>query len=465
MSLSQLQALPRRLAFARPPSADRSPAEDAHASTAVRAFLRGSFWSLGARFINVGSLLLLNALLARLLAPAEFGSYLLAYSASVVVGMAAALGLHNAAPKLLGEAHARDDAGALWSAVIAIAIVFSTAAVVVGAVMFLGAGWFFREVLTGHDDLAALLGLIVGWIIFASLRMVIANGLRSLDYPATGSLFDGALASFLTLIIVIGGWSLGRPVGLYMAVAAAFVGSAVSAVLGLVVFLRVLSEAAPPTWGRAPPLGSLLRLSVPMMMIGLVGQLSYQMPLWLIGSLGTPADVARYGVGAQIFICLNFFFAATMLGAMPIIVRLNARNDRPALRRFLHRASLISALPMVAAVLLFALFGSEIMVLIFGPFYSDSARIATFLSLGLLSQAALGLNPLLLTLTGSQDIVSIVQCGILLFCTAIIWFFYPVFGMEGASIVTAGLFLMQNLALVGIVKRRFGFIAVPLWHS
>ena len=199
--------------------------------------------------------------------------------------------------------------------------------------------------------------------------------------------------------------------------------------------------------------------------IALVGQLSYQMPLWLIGSLGTPDEVARFGVGTQVFISLNFVFASTIMGAMPIIVRLNSGNDRAALRHFLQRASLISVLPIFGAVLLFAVFGGEIMAVVFGPFYRESALVGTFLSLGLLSQAALGLNPLLLTLTGSQDIVSVVQCAILLFCTMTIWLIYPVFGLYGAAIVTAALFLMQNLVLVGIVKKRFGFNAAPLWNS
>src|SRR4051794_9530323 len=70
----------------------------------ARTFIAGSGFALLAKLLNGAGLMLINAILARALIPSDYGTYLLGYSAVILGGLLAALGLHQGGPRLLGEA-------------------------------------------------------------------------------------------------------------------------------------------------------------------------------------------------------------------------------------------------------------------------------------------------------------------------------------------------------------------------
>jgi O-antigen/teichoic acid export membrane protein len=195
-----------------------------------------------------------------------------------------------------------------------------------------------------------------------------------------------------------------------------------------------------------------------MLVAAVLAQLSFQLPLWLLGWFGNSHEVALYGAGAQLFMALNLMFGVTAIGAMPSIIRLHARGERERLARFARGAALVSALPVAVSVAALVWFGPDLTSLIFGPDYRESGTVALLLCFGLLFQTLFGLNATLLVMTGSQLSSSLVLLGGTLSLLVLTWVLYFEAGVTGAALAAASVLALQNAALGMLVKRRLGFV-------
>ena len=96
--------------------------------------------------------------------------------------------------------------------------------------------------------------------------------------------------------------------------------------------------------------------------------------------------------------------------------------------------------------------------LVFGPHYEPSGTVALFLCIGLLGQTILGLNYILLTMTGSHAIASTMMVLPMAGLAAAAIIGYPYLGVLGTAALTGVVLVAQNTLLAIVVRRRLGFL-------
>lgn len=416
--------------------------------------LRGGTWTLAGKVANAGALLLLNAVLARALLPADFASFLLAFSAAMLLGIFCSLGLDGAAVRFIAEARTVGDQSKVYGTTQRILLLLAASMVVTGAGVALLAVPVFMHSSSGEGDRFTLSLLLGGWAATNGARLILAGLLRGFHALVAGALFEGVLANALSAVIIAGLYLAGVTLDLAIVLCVTVGCGALSAALALG---RVLGLAGVrPAVMRASS-RALLAVSLPMVVTAFVGQLSVQLPLWAVAGLGTGQDAAVFGLGMQLSVLANLPFIAITLAGSPTTVQLNAAREFTALQAFLRRASILAAIPAAAVVIMTLLFGRSLMTVAFGSAYGASALVAVTLCMGRLVQSLTGLNEMLLAMTGGERVLSVVLVAIACLTAPACVVAFHAGGLLGVATASSLLMALQGIMLARASRRRLGF--------
>jgi O-antigen/teichoic acid export membrane protein len=272
---------------------------------------------------------------------------------------------------------------------------------------------------------------------------------------APAALFEGTLSNVLVLLLLMSTYTMNFAVGLPTILWFNVSAGAISGVLAVIGVVRLLGPT-PPTIERLPR-ASLLRIGIPMLITVVFGQLSNQVPLWIVAWLGVAEDAAIFGVGLQVFLIVSLPLVAVTLAGSPVAAQLNAKEDYKHLRSFTRRASLLAALPAGTVVAIMMLMGHDILDVVFGSSYRASAPIALALCAGRLVQTLTGPSEMLLGMTGGEDSLTTVTVSIACLsalASAAAFHAYGIIGVAGVSGLGFGL---QGILLALAARKRLGF--------
>jgi O-antigen/teichoic acid export membrane protein len=306
-------------------------------------------WSLVLRIVGLGSSFLLGVVLARVLGPAEFGTYGLVISVAMLVMNIVLLGTPQLAVREFAVRSERKD----WAGVLTLARTFTRAIFATSlAVLVIAAG---AEILLRPGDSTALLITVLGALLTSamSLTALAAAELRGLGRMVQGQFMDivgRPLAAFVLIgVALLAGMRLDATVAV-----AIQLGVAAGAAL---ISFRWLRSAMPVTGMRAksrPP--EWLHLALPLGMVDIIRQLDGTYGVILMGWLASAVDlgVYRVAVGAAVLPAMPLTIIHVVLA--PTVSRLYQSGRREELERLLRRASALGTallLPMLIALLLF----------------------------------------------------------------------------------------------------------------
>jgi len=436
----------------------------------MKGALVASAAAVGAlRVAGMGLGLLVTVIIGRTLGPDGLGAYGYAVIVLTLATVPVSYGWSTLLLRRAGaalqdggwpEAKGMMRRGVQYAAAIALfggigAVAYSRVAVQPGAMLFTASAGLLLAAILFLDQLSAL-------------RLAM---LRALDHPVWGQVPEMLLRPAL-LIVSFGLMVLlwGDGVRLVHAFVALAVGSVGAAGVGIAVLRRMspaaLSAAVPcfrtREWVRS---AALLAGSSGLLLLN-----SYT-DILMLGALGTLEQVGIYRIATQVALLSGFVFGAINMLATPKFATLRAAGDRATLQStavFMARLALLGAVPVP---LLFLLFGSSILRVVFGAPFEAAYAPMFVLFAGHIATAVAGMAGSQLMMSGNEGMLLRITGMAVVVNAATSALLIPRFGVMGAAAGNAAAMTVWNLCvwigsirLTGIdtsVIGRFGAGAQP----
>lgn len=418
-----------------------------------RRLIRGSSWVLIGRVVSMVLGILINALLARLLSPAEFGGYFTSFTIVIVGSLIAQLGLDRAVVRLVSASIGVGDPGQARHAIERVLAIGAIGSLAVGAAVGMVGPWMGRHVY--HSEIVAGVSLFTGgWLVASAMQSLLVETFRGLQRFDLATLLDAVLLDVLWATAFAGLLVVGADVGLAAVIGISAATTALMAcVAGLLLVGRVRALRGE---GRVPPRG-VFDMAWPSLITNVASYfLSTGIDLLVLGAFRPQPEVALYGAATRLVVLV-----ATPLWILrgvlpPLIAELHAQGRRVELERTLRAGATLAGLPSLLILLVFVFFGRPVMGVLYGSFYRKGALVLVLLSLGRLVSVWAGSSGVTLIMTGHQKAMMAltVVTGALSVAGEIL--LAPRFGGPGVATATTTMAVVQNLLQVALAKRLVG---------
>lgn len=391
---------------------------------------------------------LFNLTLARLLSTKEYGDYKVAHAFAVIAGVIVLLGGDRAAPKFLSAQLAKSDNSGvleyLWF-YLRIALVLSFVVVLltfIGFILHLGA--------SGIDDHHPILkaSLVVP---FLAAGAMLSRLLQSAKYLATSNL----------------PWRIGLPV---LKLSFAFL---VYSLCGTLNVSEMIAGAGLSAllicawqWKRSRQLGLIsfksnvgkqnsverLKISIPMMLVMLVGLAMSQIDLFMLELLGNEEGVGHYAAAA-VTAHVILIAQVTITGLFtPLIAPAIEQGVQSAKYLFWTGQKLITLTVIFLAVCLM-FFGSTLLQF-FGNDFLDAKLPLKLLTIAYLFWALTAFASTWMQYTGKGGLIVIITCSTLLINIVSNAYLIPRYGLDGGAIATTISMAFASIS-IGISHFRY----------
>jgi O-antigen/teichoic acid export membrane protein len=426
-----------------------------------RRLLAGGAWALGGRITLAFTALATNALLARLLSPAELGTYFLAYSIVFICTALGVMGLPWAVVRFVAESMGLEQYERTRRA-IRLALGFGALGAAVVGLAYLLFGGRLASSLFDSPALAAVAGVTAGWIVVSILQSIMAETFRGFQDirlnimlggidNGNGMLTGGLLSLMLLALFLVRGETTIATV-MILAVGS---GAASSLLAALLLGRRVatLPQDKSVSHIRA---AEILRVAWPLGVTKVVLIVLAYASLWIAGAFLAQEEVARYGAAHRLAVYVSFFLLVANLVTSPFIAEMHAQGRMRELERILRTIATTAGIPAFLLLTAFVLFGGPIMGLLFGDYYREAAGLLLLLSLGPMAQVLTGSCEQALMMTGNQGVTMVVAIITSSLTVSVAIWAVQHYGATGvAAAASAGLILQQAVLLV-LVKKKTG---------
>jgi O-antigen/teichoic acid export membrane protein len=418
-----------------------------------RSLVQGGLWVVIGKTSTAGSSLIVRALLARVLAPEEYGVFFKAYSLVLVGSMLAQLGLHQSVVRLIAELTGAGEESRVRGIV---GLVYRWAffgMLAVVALLQFGPGSWLARGLWNSDLLAASMGAVSAWLALKSFEVITSETFRGFKDLRFAAIFGGAITALLNVVVLLVLWLVLGTTDLGVVLWIIVGSTAISVLSGLVVLLVKLR---PLPRGETVPGGDVFQLSWPLWLNGLVTYGMVQADIWILGATIGNAELAIYGVAASAVALVSQSLILVNLVVPPYIADLYARGERRRLERILRTTATLAGVPAFVILCAFIFFGGPILALLYTEPYRAGATILAVLSVGKMVNVLTGSCGVTMTMTGHQTVllrITAVSTTLTLGAALLAVGRYGALGVAAA--VSLGT-VVQNLAMWLLTRRVTG---------
>ncbi len=435
-------------------SQPRSPADSITFSSLRRRLLRGSAWVFLGRVVTIGLGLVINVLLARLLTHAELGAYFTTFTMVMIGSTIAQLGLDRAVVRIVAAAIATGRPGKARRAVRTVFGFGLLGAIGVSLILGLGlGGWLARHVF--HSTLVeGVMPLAAGWVVVVALQSLTVETYRGLQRFAAATIFDAMIVDML-LTGIFGLLFLSRSdVSLrgVVAITAGVIGlvACVAAILLLRRTRKLEGEGALERGEARAIAWPLLVTSISIYLLGT------GIDLLVLGAFRPQSQVALYGAAARLTLLVATPFTILQGVTPPIVAELYAQGKKEKLQAAMRAVATLAGLPTLLILLVFLLFGREVMGVLYSPFFRQAAPILAILSIARLVAVWTGSCGVVLMMTGHQRAMMYLTVATGVVSVAAGIFAAPRFGGVGVAATTSAAQVTQNVVQLFLARRLVG---------
>lgn len=409
--------------------------------------LSGSVWALAGKLVTALAMLSANALLARLLSPQDLGAYFLAFSVVQIGALLGSLGLNWTVVRLVAESIGLNRFGRARRAVEKVFVLG-----LLGALGIAAAYLLFGHVL-GNDlfhapALAAVTGLVAGWIAVMTIQVLLAEVFRGFHDIRFAALFGG-LATWALLTVCLGLLWLVKGQATLATIVLLAAGSGLANALLASWFLRRKVAALPAQHGAESHMGfgSILNVAWPLLITNLNVFALTQADLWILGAFRPQEEVAIYGAAAKLVILVAMPLVIVNAVVPPLIAEMYAQGRKRELERVLRAIATLSGIPAFLVLVGFVTLGDPILGLVFGDYYREGATVLALLSVGQLVNVWVGSCGQVLMMTGHQRMMMAITtaCGVVTVVVGLM--VVDRYGPMGVAVAAAGGLLLQNVSM------------------
>ena len=431
-------------------------------SNIILRFLRSALGVLAARILSFIAVFGFNAILARNLAPEDFGIFILLCSLAGLASLIACAGMNRALVRVLAEIGIPDDPKVTRRVVNMGLGTGIVGGFIVGLVAFAIA---FYVLPVAESRYAACVAALLGCVIWLrTIHLVVAETARGFHEKVASNLYGGPAGGpfphivFLVLLVFYF-WLSDRQsvVSVLTIYLAAFV-ITLPPLLWRVYTLKPSGAVKHTTSGDKLDLsfGAILAISIPLMFSQTFGLTMSQADIWLAGALGTPVALALYCAAQRMlaFLTIPLQIAGTaIVSFVPELVHLK-KFDK--LQQMVGLAATGAGLPGLFIGCLFLLFPEIILTIAFGSYYASGAHLLQILAIGQMICIFTGPCEIVLMMAGYQSRTLIVNsiAAFLIFTLGPLGVVY--YGMTGLAVALSFVTSAQNLCNWILAKRLVG---------
>jgi len=380
----------------------------------------------------------LHLLLARLLGPAEYGTFTYVTAWLAVLALIAQLGLATTTLRFVSSYRATEQWGLLRGYLRTAPRAIALASIGSGVVAFAASR------LLGSDT-------------SSSTAVAFTAGLLSLPATALLNNSSSTLRAFKAISRSQAPIAIGQPLlfGVAVTAYAAISTTPVTAIHVLFAYAGSMWCILSVSWLLLRAVPEWRRVAAPLLIVGLLQVIRMRSDSILLGGLASVADVGLYNAANRLASLAVFGLTAVAAWVPPHISEAYAHGDRSRMQHLATVAARATAGFMVpVAIILFA-FGPWFLRL-FGPDFAAASVALRILVLGQLLNAATGPVGYFLTLTGHQSRVAWVEGASALVNFVLNVALIPPFGIVGAAIAGAVANAFRNASMAWIAWRSLG---------
>ena len=434
-----------------------------------RRLLSGSAWAFGSKILVASTGLISSALLARLLTPEALGTYFLAYSILNVGTSLAALGLTGTVVRLVAQNMGLNLFGRVRRVISVVVGVTTLGALGLG-LAYLLFGDDLARIVFRAPALAAITGLVAGWIMVGTLQGVLGETFRGfhdirlatiLGGQTTGAATGLATVALLTASLFLL-WVANGQATLATVVLLAICSGAVNTLVAGWLLHRKVAKLPPPAPDEdAEPdpkkvLREVLSISLPLLVVTLVMMVRTNGDVWILGASLPQEQLALYGAANRLVSMVTMPMVIITAVAPPLIAEMYSQGRREDLERTLRSMATLTGIPAWLASIGCIFFASPILGLVYGNYYREGAAVLTLLSIGLLASVCSGSCGIVLSYTGHQKMLMMIT--ITVSAATLIAMFAAVesYGIVGVAMAKAAGQILQNGIVLLVVKKKTG---------
>jgi O-antigen/teichoic acid export membrane protein len=434
-----------------------------------RRLLRGGGWAFGGKMLVALTGLLSSALLARLLTPQALGTYFLAYSILNFGTSLGALGLTGTVVRLVAQGMGLNLFGRVRRVISVVLGVGTLGALGVGLAYLLIGDDLAKSVFNA-PALAAVTGLVAGWIMVGTLQGVLGETFRGfhdvrlatvLGGQTTGAATGLATVALLTASLFLL-WLVNGEATVATIILLALCSGAVNTVVAGWLLHRRVRGLPPPTpdeGGEPDPkkvLREALSISLPMLIVTLVMMVRTTGDTWILGASLPQSELALYGAANRLVSMVTMSMVIVTAVAPPLIAEMYFQGRRETLERALRGLATVTGIPALLASMACIFFAGPILGLVYGDYYTKAAAVLAVLSIGPLVSVLAGCCGIALSYTGHQKtqmVITIATSAATFLAMLATVKFYGIVGVAIAK--TAGQ-VLQNVIVLLVVKQKTG---------
>lgn len=420
-------------------------ASDGHRN--ILATARGGGFLAAGSFVEFASRFVIAFLLARTLGAGDYGLYVLAVSAATLFAGISLLGLDDAMVRYVAILSGRRDVTGLRGTVQIGLGVSALAGVVLGGVLYLGAGPI-ADGLFDEPRLTPLLhvvAIVVPFLTVSNVLAGIARGFHRMDFAA----FAENLVQSGVRMALLGAFALVGALDTFAA-AVIFGLSDVAATITLIVLLsRLLPMRGPLRHEARRDVREVFGFALPLWLSGLLRQFRRNFETLVLGATSAASSVGVYAVVNKVSLVSHVWLLSLLVSVKPTLAQLHDRGDRQGLAQLYTtttRWALGLALPCFLALVLYR----EPILATFGPSFTAGAAALVILAFAELANAGTGICGPMIEMTGHTRIKvanSVLGTVLLIGGSAVL---IPRWGVVGAA--TASLIAIAVVNVVTVIE-------------
>lgn len=400
-----------------------------------------------------------NALASRMLGD-RFGYFVIAVSASMMVGQVGLFGAHRGGLREAARLDHGDTDGLadLRRSVRVVSLVTLPATALLGGVATLV---LLRNAEVGQRWLTAAVMVLMIWL--SGQQKLWANYLRGFGKVRFAGLLEGrsggALVAASQGAAMAVALLLFHDSGLPVALLAMAVGFALPvAGAWFVVWRGWRGTAAGPVSPRL--VGQVVSRHRHFAYNMLAGSLGVNMELWLSGAVLSRMDSSLFGAANRISMLLPIFIMSLGVVFSPMVSRLWG-NDDPTLERLLRTGATLASVGTAVLWVPLLVVPGFVLGTLFGTTFEAAAPILVILTVGAISNVVTGMCSVVLTMSQHEAVVAKVQWAFLVPRLVLGLLLAHAFGAIGLAASAAVMTSAQWLSLWYLTKRLTGMRTHP----
>lgn len=392
--------------------------------------------------------------LARILGPSGYGIYSFSLAVLMLSAIPAQVGIPQLITRETAKAQTQGHFGlmlSLWRWGNLAVIAFSILVITIIAILLS----ITNESASTSRTQTLFIGLLlIPLIALANVRGACLRGLRKI---IQGQLPESVIRPAFLLALISLTWyyteekiTPEKTMGIYL----------IAASLAFVVGIWLLKHARPKDLTSSLKAKSNIKVwvkaAIPLALIAGLELINKHADLIILGIFRSNEEVGIYRVVFQVSMLTGFGLHAINQVIQPYMARLYTQGDNIRLQ---HLATISARLALFAALfptILFVMFGSDLLRLVFGQGYHSGAVALILLSIGQLFSSAIGSVGTLLNMTGHEkDTIKGISIAVVANLTMNI-LLIPEYGASGAATATMLTLILWNYLLRKAVHMRLG---------